>query len=410
MFVFFFVSVVIQAQSAKELYTKGTKAYEAKDYNTFLKCFQTLDSLRPFHPTYTYNLASAYSMTSNREKALETLKRLVQMNSATEFEKDTDFNYLKETGGFDNLIQLKASQNKTIANAQIVVSLSEKELHPEGLCYLKKSKTWLATSIRKRKIVAFDSKTGTCSDWLTDKTMLAVFAMKPDAKGTYLWVATAAMPEMESFSKALEGKAEILKVDIKTKKIVKRFPMEANHVFGDLVVTKNNVVYVSDSGTAMIYKIEKDEISDWLSLEKEAYNLQGITLNTDESKLFIADYLKGILMISLEKGTKKWWSFPEGAIAKGIDGMIFYKNSLIAIHNGVKPIRVIQYFLDADNQISAYKILENNRPEFNEPAQLINVGNSIYYFANCPWNAYDASFNLDTTKFENPKLFELILE
>ena len=77
LFVLFFVSAVIQAQSSKELYAKGIAAYEAKDYGTFLKYFQTLDSLRPFHPTYTYNLASAYSMNSNSDKALEILKRLM---------------------------------------------------------------------------------------------------------------------------------------------------------------------------------------------------------------------------------------------------------------------------------------------------------------------------------------------
>jgi hypothetical protein len=404
-------SSVIMAQSQKEWYNASVKAYEAKDYATYLKLTKTLDSLRPFHPTYTYNLASAYAMNGKSDKALATLKQLILMNSSVEFEQDTDFNALKDAEGYDRLIQLKANQNQTIAQSQKVVSLSEKDLHPEGLSYLPKSKTWLVTSIRKRKIASFDTKTGQCSDWLTDKDMLAVFVAKADSNQKYLWVATAAMPEMEKYSKDLLGKAEILKVDIKTKQIVKRFPMEGNHVFGDLTVTKNNVVYVSDSGTAMIYKIENDMISEWLSLENEGYNMQGITLNANESKLFIADYLKGILMISLENGSKNWFRFPEGSIGKGIDGMVFYENSLLAVQNGVKPIRVVQFQLNAQqNDIESYTVIDNNRPEFNEPAQVTVVGNSLYFFANSPWNAYDKNGNLDLSKFNNPELYRFDLK
>ncbi|WP_162127698.1 TPR end-of-group domain-containing protein [Flavobacterium phycosphaerae] len=395
-----------KAQSQRELYNNSIKAYEAKDYATYLKLTQKLDSLRPYHPTYTYNLASAYALNGNNDKWLAVLKQVLLMNSGTEFEQDSDFNGLKDSPGYDKLIQLKARQNATIATSQKVVSLTEKDLHPEGLTYLPKSKTWLVTSIRKRKIATFNLKTGQCSDWLTDAGMLAVFAAKADSKEQYLWVATTALPEMERYTKEQSGMAEILKVDIKTKQIVKRFPMQGNHVFGDLVVTQNNTVYVSDSGTAMIYKIENDMLSEWLSLENEGYNLQGITLNHDESKMFVADYLKGILMVSVSDKNKTWLGFPEDTSAKGIDGMVFYANSLVVIQNGVKPIRVVQFQLNkAQNAIESYKVVDNNRSEFNEPAQAILVGDSLYFFANSPWNAYDKNGNLELTKFENPKLF-----
>ena len=136
-----------------------------------------------------------------------------------------------------------------------------------------------------------------------------------------------------------------------------------------------------------------------------------IVLNANESKLFIADYLKGVLMISLEDGSKNWLHFPEGSIAKGIDGMVFYNNSLYAIQNGVKPIRVVQFQLNAlQNDISSFKVIDNNRPEFNEPAQATRVGDTLYFFANSPWNAYDKNGNLDLLKFENPMLFNCNLK
>ena len=408
LFLSLLISALASAQSQRELYNNSIKAYEAKDFATFLKLTQTLDSIRPFHPTFTYNLASAYALNGKTAEALAVLKKVVLMNNTTEFEKDSDFSSLQNTEGYKAILALKTAQNTMIANAKKVISLSEKDIHPEGLAYLPKSRTWLVSSIRKRKIVAFDIKTGSCSDWLKSKEMLAVFAMKADAKEQYLWVATSAMPEMEDYSAASEDKGEILKIDIKERQIVKRFTIEGNHVFGDLWVAKNNVVYVSDSVKPMLYKIENDEINLFMSFENDGFNLQGITMNDKEDKLFVADYLKGIAMVDMKTLSKTWLTLPEGTTGKGIDGLVFYQNKLIAVQNGILPIRLTQFNLNAtQTAIKSCEILENNRPEFDEPALATSVGNKLYFFANSPWKAYDKNAVLDLSKVKNPELYYL---
>lgn len=395
------------SQSQRELYNKSVEAYKNKEYALFLKITKQLDSLRPSHPTYTYNLAAGYALNDQKEKANFHLKKLVLTNNTIDFEKDADFKTLKNTPEFEKVIQLKSELQKAINNSEKVISLSEKDLHPEGLLHLPKMKIWLASSIRKKKIVTFDFTTGHCSDWFTESNF-SVFAMKTDAKEEFLWVATAAMPEMLGFSKEMEGKAEILKIDIKTRKIIKRFPMEGNHVFGDLILDKNGTVYVSDSGEAKIYKISDDAMSVWLDLKSEAFNLQGLTFNENQSQIYIADYLKGILVIDVgNPQNRNWLSFPNEVTVKGIDGLVFHDNSLFAIHNGVKPIRVIQYRLNKNqNEILSYKIIDHNKPEFDEPALATVIKKKLYFFSNSPWKAYDKQFHLDETKFKNPMLFQ----
>lgn len=401
------VSISCFSQSRQELYNKSNEAYKAKNYPQFLKLTQKLDSIRPLHPTYTYNLSAAYALNNQQEKAILTLKRLILMNNKVDFETDTDFDNIRQSAEFEKIIYLKTALDKQVANSEKVISLSEKELHPESLHYLEKQKIWLASSIRKKKIISFDIKTGKCSDWFTESNF-SVFAMKTDSKGKYLWVATGAMPEMIGYSKEIEGKSEVLKIDVTSKKIVKRFPVEGNHVFGDLVLDKKDNVYISDSGDALIYKISDDKLSVWLDLKPEAFNLQGITFNEKQSKIYIADYLKGILVIDVQNPqNRNWLDFPKGTTPKGIDGLVFNKNSLFAIHNGVKPIRIIQYHLNKNqNKISSFKIIDHNRPEFDEPALGIILNEKLYFFSNSPWKGYDKQFNLDETKFENPILFE----
>lgn len=401
------LSIPCFSQLQQELYNQSTVVYKKKEYASFLKITQKLDSLRPSHPTYTYNLAAAYALNNEKEKAISVLEKLVLMNTKVTFEKDSDFDAIKQSSEFQNIITSLSELEKPIVNSQKIVSLTEKDLHPEGLIWLPKTKTWLASSIRKKKIVAFNLKTGKCFDWFTESDF-SVFAMKSDAEEKYLWAVTAAMPEMLGFSKEMEGKAEVLKIEIGTQKIIKRFPMQGSHVFGDLILDKRGNVYVSDSGEAKIYRISNDEMSVWLDLKSEAFNLQGITFNEKQSKIYSADYLKGILVIDVQNPqNRNWLDFPKGTTPKGIDGLVFHKNSLFAIHNGVKPIRIIQYHLNENqNKISSFKIIDHNRPEFDEPALGIILNEKLYFFSNSPWKSYDKQFNLDETKFENPMLFE----
>lgn len=403
-----FCSMLTSSQSLKPLFDSSMKAYENKEYALFLTQTKTLDSLRPCHPKFTYNLASAYALNNQSDAAFEMLEKIVLMNNSINFESDADFKSIQNLPRYQTILKLKRRMNDSVVTSKKKLKLNEKDLHPEGLVFLNNQNIGLATGIRKRKIVAFDLQSGACSDWLNEKEMLAVFSMKTDSKNEFLWVATAAIPEMENYTKELEGKAEILKVNINTRQILKRFTTEGSPVFGDLVVTKDDVVYISDSNQPIIYKIENDKLSEWLNLKNEAFNLQGITINSLDDKLFIADYLKGILAVSTKDKTKHWLQFPKGTTQKGIDGLTFYNNTLIAIHNGVTPIRIVQYVLnDYQTQIESFKILDHNRSEFKEPVLGVMNRKSFYFFCNSPWNAYSKSFELDATRHTNPLLFEL---
>jgi hypothetical protein len=408
LYILLLVGISASSQT-KLLYNQSIEAYKNKEYHLFLKLAKQLDSIRPMHPTFTYNLASAFSLNGKKEEALAVLKTIVLANNTVAFEKDSDFESIKEDEKFKELLMLKVSQSAVIESSIQKISLSENDLHPEGLLYLQKHKLWLSSSIRNKKIVYFDS-TGKCIDWFTD-CLYSVFALKTDNNQKYLWVACSAIPEMKDFSKEMDGRSEILKIDIASRKLVQRYSTKGNHVFGDLIVAKNNDVYISDSAEPLIYKIEKDSITLWKDLRKEAFNLQGITFNENESKIFIADYLKGVLVIDVKKEEEFWLDFPEETSKKGIDGLVFYNNSLIAIQNGVVPIRIVRYKLNENaTKIIDFVVKDNNRKVFNEPALATLVQNKLFFFANSPWKFYDKNFQLDETKIENPKLFELILD
>jgi len=89
-----------------------------------------------------------------------------------------------------------------------------------------------------------------------------------------------------------------------------------------------------------------------------------------------------------------------------VDGMYFYKNSLLAIQNGFNPQRVVRFFLNKKfDRIERYEIVAANHPHFNEPTLGVLVKNTFYYVANSQWG----SFNKDKTIFPLEKLQEPII-
>ena len=78
-------SVGLLAQSQKEIYLASTKAYQDKDYPTFLKLTEQLDSVRPSHPAYSYYLACAYALNNKEAEAIRQLKKCLLANVAIPF-------------------------------------------------------------------------------------------------------------------------------------------------------------------------------------------------------------------------------------------------------------------------------------------------------------------------------------
>lgn len=395
----------LNAQSLNELFNQSAHAYESNNYTEFLALTQKLDSIRPMHPKISYNLAKAYALNNDMTHCYTILKRIALMDNTVDVATDETFSIFRETAHYEQWKKDREEISKMASQSEKMVMLDEKDLHPEGLCYVEGT-GWLATSVHKRKIVKFDIKTGKCSDWMAEKDMLAVFSIQPDKQNKYLWAATSAIPEMAGYATGQEGMAEVLKIDISSGKIVKRFPLTGGHLFGDLLVSGSGDVFVSDSGTPIIYKITGDSISEWLDLRNEAFSLQGITIDEKSQTLYIGDYLKGILAVSLKNKSHHWL---ELSCVKGIDGLTYHEGSLFAIHNGVTPIRIMKYQLMKDSRNVMEHILDNNRPEFNEPVLGTFYNGGFYFFANAPWKAYDRNGSL-VGSFSNPELYRWLSE
>jgi hypothetical protein len=103
----------------------------------------------------------------------------------------------------------------------------------------------------------------------------------------------------------------------------------------------------------------------------------------DGKHALIADYTLGIGKIDLVNKSVTWLPHPDIVAVNGIDGLYRSGNRLLALENGTKPIRVMEYQLDEkSSRITGARVLEQNTAHLTEPTHGVVAGSEFYYIAN----------------------------
>jgi WD40 repeat protein len=394
---------------------KAAAEYRAKNFPGFLENMIEADRLRPNHPRLIYNLADAYALNGKDVEATKQLIHLAGMGLYFEPEKDEDFKSIENAVLFKFALAEFAKNKQPAGNSVKAFSLPEKELITEGIAYDPDTGRFFVSSIHQRKIVVRE-KDGTVKDFSSPSDGLySVLGMKVDAGHRILWACSSAFPQMKGFAADDNGRAGIFKYDLKTGKLLNKHLLwndTGKHALGDLTLAKNGDVYASDSISPTIYKISAKtggKLEVFLTSDRFV-SLQGLTFSPDEKYLFAADYSLGFFRIDMKDKSILQLSNPSASAVLGVDGIYFYKNSLLAIQNGIDPQRVMQFPLNTSlTEVTGSKLLAANQADFNEPTLGVLSDDEFYFIANSQWEAVNDKGELDGSKLREPVILKIKL-
>ncbi|GAB5401080.1 MAG: hypothetical protein Aureis2KO_26650 [Aureisphaera sp.] len=307
------------------------------------------------------------------------------------------------------------NEKQKINNSFIAFAIAEKDLLPESIAYDPVHRDFFMGSTRKGKVIKI-SEDGTSSEYITPKSngLWMTVGLKIDAQRRVLWVCSSGGENLEGYNLKddSEGRpAGVFKYDLDSGKLINKFTLEDKggiHFFNDLVIAKNGDVYITHMFKEhAIYKISSSNNT----LQK--YNTSsivkypnGITLSNDESKLYIA-HAEGIAYIELKNGIAKEVKVPSNLKIKhreSIDGLYFYKNSLIGVQSDIGTIQ--QFHLnEAKDEIVSTELLEVNHPMMDHPTTGEIINDHFYYIA----NAQFGSFSEDGSLYPMEQLYEPII-
>jgi WD40 repeat protein len=308
--------------------------------------------------------------------------------------EDKDFESIRNSAEFAAVLKRFEGNLKPTDHSTVGFTIPQNDFLVEGVAYDPLSKTFYFGSILKKKIISMDSK-GKVNDFSSSTDSLwSVLGMSVDAKRRILWASSAMMKELGN----AETKAAIFKYDLSTKKLISRFdlpPAESENVLGDVIVNSLGDAYTTDSITPAVYVIPHDGKKMELFVGGDLFRSpQGLCFSPDEKTLFVADYVRGIYAFDIKSKSSFKLQPPDSATIVGVDGLYFYKNSLIATQNGINPNRVIRIYLnDQLDKIEQVKILESNNKLFDEITLGTIADGNFYYVGNSQFGKY----------LENPK-------
>lgn len=314
------------------------------------------------------------------------------------------------------LILLSFATGFAQEKSRTAFKINEPDLIPEGIAYDKRKKTFYVGGTYLRKIVSIDEKgavknfTGEAQDGLR-----GVLGMRVDEKRRVLWAISsdggAAMP-LKNVGRDCIGCSKVFKYNVETGKLIKKYVLKnepEKHFLNDLVVCSNGDLYLTDTLRGAIYYISAtgSEMTEFSNFGKTSYP-KGIDLSAYEKRLFVA--LDGkIAAIDLRSKKSLYLAVPPNVKVGGIDGLYFYKNSLLAVQPDDAGKTIVRYFLN-EKQTAVVKaeIIEASHKLLNQPTTGTIVGKEFYYLANSQLQLFRSIFQADGS-FDKSKLSDVFV-
>lgn len=279
----------------------------------------------------------------------------------------------------------------------------EKDLIPEGIAIDAVSEKLYINSLHKNKIVSSNLDGSDPKDFIQEGEFGYLPGFGMTIKGDTLFALgnSHGTPHNQSI---------LLLLDISSGQLIKRYFLKSleKTYLNDIAVDSNGKFFISDSEGSDIYsQNDKTGQLEIFFSDESIIHTNGIAISEDDRYLYLATVGSGIRVLDLF--SKKLVNQPNEF--KGIDGLKFYKNTLIAIVNGRRDIEkngVFQYNLNKESSeiVTTFKLMAFENPTDIPTTFAINDG-YMYFVADSQMDLWNDSTNtiIDTPKLEAYRLF-----
>lgn len=218
-----------------------------------------------------------------------------------------------------------------------------------------------------------------------------LFGMAVDAKRRLLWLTSGAAEQVADPAHVFRG---LIAVDLDRLTVARRVPLPVNGPGspGDLAVAADGTVYASNAESGAIHVCAPGcaRLAD-LVPPGRFRNPQGLALSPDGKLLYVADYGYGLAVIDLRH---KWTDrvVARGpAMLDGIDGLVAWRDDLIAIQNGTNPRRIVRLRLGSKGRaVRSVEVLERANPDWGEPTLATIARDRLLFVADGQWERFAA--------------------
>ncbi len=272
-----------------------------------------------------------------------------------------------------------------IEASEVVAEIPASVQLPESVLHDPATDRLLVTSIVSRGLFVREGE----GDWeqvdIPGAGSLAGIAI--DQRRGLVWLGSGVVEPTPDPESAFRG---TIALDRTTLAVRRRVPAPTGVSISDIAVGPDGTVFGSDPVGGGVYMASMQDAAMTPLIAPGTFRSpQGLAVRPDGRSLFVSDYRYGIAVVTLPSRQVYRLQMEEHALLDGVDGLWLYGNELVAMQNGLSPMRLIAISLGAGPaSATGYRVIERNHPGWTEPLGGAISGNSLTYIGTGQWDLF----------------------
>ena len=385
-------SAVEQFQSLR---AELRKSHTSNDWHSNLVSANKLKELLNEAPRSLLEVARADVLVGDQNAALHELEQFARMGQYADLRATSaDFSPLLKNENLTKIQGDMEANRSSISLGSTAFLLSDSGLLAEDVDFDPRTKRFFITSVREKKIVSAEAG-GASTEFAKAPDDWPMMAVKVDPSRGVVWATEVAIRGLSAAPESDWGRSALLCYDLKNGKLLRRIEGPRPSALGDMVLTGQGDVIVSDGDGGGVYRVLANGTTMQRLDGEDFISPQTPAMHPDGKRIFVPDYVRGIGVLEIATKQVRWISMGGRFALNGIDGLYFDRGRLIAVQNGTSPERVVVFTLDPSfTRIESETIIERSTDTLGDPTHGVVVGNDFYYIANSGWDAVDDHGNM----------------
>lgn len=369
-------------------------ARRADDWAGYRRHVDALWRLAPGHPRLVLALARSAARLGDADAAVAWLRRYAAMGLTGDVTADSDFTALARDVRVAAVRARLRANARPVRHADSAFVLDTPDLVAEDIAWDGARRRFLVSSVRERRVVAVRMDGAAEPFTAPAESVWAVLGLAADSARGFLWAATAATAPALGIDSGAEGRTALVAFDLASGRVRRRVePPQGGEprLFGDLTLGADGSVLVTDSRRGDLWRLRPDvDTFEQLVPAGTFLSPQQPAISPDGRTVLVPDYVRGLAVVELDRGSVRWLAPPDDLTPAGIDGLLACDGAFIAFQNGIAPVRVIRFRVDpAARRVTDWAIVESGTADLTEPTHGTRAGGAVYYIANAGWDRFD---------------------
>jgi hypothetical protein len=376
-------------QSIESLEEQSRKAFAEGNAEDAYAVNLQLHERRPYNMEYMVNVVRAAGLQDLKTPAYEMMLTMQRQGLSHDFNQTDDTLAIRRTEVYQYINDLMVEAGKPAGEASLAFKLPGAPADYQAIAWDSSRGKFLVGTAKQGMVLAV-ADDGTSEVLLQANSangMWSVNGLAVDPKRNRLWISSAASEKFDAFMPTDRNNGALFEFNLETLELVEQYflPIDAfPHELGTLALTDDGHVYVIDRALPVVYrkKPDGDRLEAFVG-SQEFVAFSDVAAAPDNSRLFVVDRVKGILVLDPVAEHAAMLAGPDNLNLGGIEGIEYVDGHLYIVQPGIQPQRLMRLELGGSGSaVESVAPMAVAITEFDGPGIGTVRDEALYYFAN----------------------------